>query len=303
MDLTYASLSHIGMKRETNEDRCYPDQNRPDSLLTPEGVHGKGQLFIVADGMGGMVAGEVASQMAVETVVKEFYGARDQVSPGESLILAVKSANFQIFNSACSSQSLKGMGTTATALVVKDGSANIAHIGDSRAYLYRKGRLHQLTEDHSWVAEQVKAGILTEEQARMHPSRYMLARALGTQPHAQVDSVTLSLQPGDTLLLCTDGLTGHVSDRQIAKVIAAHSLPKAICEALITEANQRGGEDNVTVIVIQCEPVTARRRVSTTERIRRGWRFRRRSPKIPYLLLAILLASAILWGASLLYLK
>lgn len=301
MNLTYASLSHIGMQREQNEDRCYPDPNRPNPLLTPELVQRKGQLFIVADGMGGMAAGEVASQMAVETVVKEFYGGSDRIGPGENLVLAVKSANFQIYNYASGSELLNGMGTTTTALVVTDGEAHIAHVGDSRAYLYREGRLRQVTEDHSWVAEQVKAGILTEEQARVHPSRHLLARALGTQPHVQVNTVALSLRPGDLLLLCTDGLTSHLTDRQITKVISANASPRAICETLVAEANQRGGEDNVTVIVIQCEPATARRKVGTTDVIRRGQPFTQRLRQIPYMILAILLAGAILGGAYAVY--
>lgn len=267
MNLTYASLSHIGLKRETNEDRCYPDQNYPDPSLTLDLLRQKGHLFLVADGMGGMAAGEVASQTALDTIIKEFYGMSDQVSQRESLILAVKSANFQIFNVASGSESLTGMGTTATAMVAKDGRADIVHVGDSRAYLYREGRLRQLTDDHSWVAQQVKAGILTAAQALTHPSRHVIVRALGIQPHVEVDSVTLSLQPGDTLLLCTDGLTNHVPDRQIADVISADVSPKAICETLIAEANEGGGEDNITVVVIHCEPVAPRRKGGKTEKI------------------------------------
>ncbi len=301
MNLIYASLSHIGMQRERNEDRCYPDPTRPDPLLTPELVQQKGQLFIIADGMGGMAAGEVASQMAVETIVKEFYGGSDRIGPGENLVLAVKSANFRIYDYASGSELLSGMGTTTTALVVKEGEAYIAHVGDSRAYLYRDGQLRQLTEDHSWVAEQVKARILTEEQARVHPSRHLLARALGTQPHVHVDTITLLLRPGDLLLLCTDGLTRHLTDHQIAKVISTNTSPKAICETLITEANQKGGEDNVTVIVIQCEPMTTRRKAGTTDVIRQGRSFRQWLRKIPYMILAILLAGAILGGAYAVY--
>jgi serine/threonine protein phosphatase PrpC len=299
--IEYASVTHIGVKRDHNEDSCFPDPEGAFAPVSPEVLDVKGQLFIVADGMGGMAAGEVASRMAIETILTEYYSTANQVPPLENLTSAIKTTNFGIFNHSSSAGSLQGMGTTVTALVLQDGRAHIAHVGDSRAYLHREGSLKLLTNDHSWVAEQVRSGVLTLDQAKSHEYRHVLTRALGTHPHVEVDRISLSLVPGDVLLLCTDGLTSLVQDDQIANTLASNDNPRALCEALVTQANQAGGEDNITVVLIQYGARQPGRKASKTEPIAPRRFQPQRLVRIIYLVLGIVVISAIIWyGYSLL---
>jgi serine/threonine protein phosphatase PrpC len=215
----------------------------------PQVLAQKGRLLVVADGMGGHAAGEIASQKAVEEVSRAYYADPnwDLVS---SLAEAIQSANNAIYRQALAQEGASGMGTTVVAAVIRGGSVQIGSVGDSRAYLLRNRTIAQITEDHSWVGEQVRIGTLTPEQAAVHPQSNLLLRALGKEPAARPDFFSGELQPGDTLVLCSDGLIRHVSDAEI--LVAAWPAdvdPDAAAQRLVDLANMRGGSDNVTVVV------------------------------------------------------
>lgn len=222
-----AARSETGPTREHNEDR----------YLAGNGV------LAVADGMGGARAGEVAAQMAVDSL--EAVG-RDAAI--EELADALRRANGDIHNAA-SEPDKSGMGTTATAGVVRGSSLFLAHVGDSRAYLWRDGALEALTDDHSVVAEMVRSGQLTKAEAANHPHRNVITRALGAAPSVEIDTPEQGLLPGDVILICSDGLSGAVSDKQIAATIAAGGGLDAIAERLVSIANESSGADNVTVVM------------------------------------------------------
>jgi protein phosphatase len=225
-----------GRQRRENEDSAY--------------VHAP--LFVVADGMGGAQAGEVASRIAVET----FEQAPESSGPPEArLAQLVRDANHRIHDRSRSEQSRAGMGTTLTAAYLDDARLTIAHVGDSRAYLFRDGELTRLTQDHSLVDELVRQGKLTEEQAAEHPQRSIITRALGPEPEVDVDTWTYPVRAGDLLLLCSDGLTSMISEDRVAEILTeAHSLQRA-ADALIREANEAGGRDNITVVLSRFEEV------------------------------------------------
>ncbi len=240
-----AAQTDRGRHRAGNEDAF---------LLRPDAG-----LFIVADGMGGHAAGEVASHMAVEIASERFLeaappaGAPIQVA--RALAAAVRAANRGIFERSEREPDKKGMGTTITALVlVEDGTGYVlAQVGDSRAYGLREGRLRQLTTDHTWVQEQIALGHLTRGQARVHPFSNIVTRALGTEPTVKADIRRGRCQPGDRLLLCSDGLTAMLGDRAIRDILLAEPAPAAAAAALIAAANDRGGHDNITVVVLAAE--------------------------------------------------
>jgi protein phosphatase len=226
-----AGLTDAGRKRRRNEDAF---------VAQPP-------LFAVADGMGGAQAGEVASRLAA-SVFREFRDA-DELPPEERVSALVQEANRRIYERARSDSESSGMGTTMTAALVAGDGIAIGHVGDSRAYRLRAGRLEQLTDDHSLVADLVRSGRLKPEEADSHPQRSVITRALGTDPKVDVDSFTVEAEPGDVFLLCSDGLTTMVADEEIVDLIErAKSLERAVKD-LVKQANRHGGEDNVTVIL------------------------------------------------------
>jgi len=228
MRVTAAAATDIGLVREGNED----------SYLTEE------PLFAVADGMGGHRGGEVASQLAVETLEKLFkQGAGD-------LPDQVQEANRVVFERSVVDEKVAGMGTTLTAALVEGDRVRVAHVGDSRAYLLRDGNLRLLTEDHTLVHRMVTEGEISQEEAETHPQRSVLTRALGVETVVDVDDDTVQVRPGDRLLLCTDGLTSMVSVQAIEEVLRAVPDPQEAAQRLVRIANEGGGADNTTVVVL-----------------------------------------------------
>lgn len=245
MKIEHASLSDTGRVRENNEDAC--------GVVMPEDevvLKGKGALFIVADGMGGHRGGEIASGIAVKTISERYYSCEDP-DPGAALVTAFADANGAIFGEASADATLLGMGTTCTALSIRDGEAFVGHVGDSRAYLLRDGEIVQITNDHSLVGEMVRSGIISDEDARTHPKRNVITRSLGVQDSVQADSLDtpLALQAGDTFVLCSDGLTSYAEPEDLKKALEVED-PEGACRSLVALANQRGGRDNITVVVV-----------------------------------------------------
>ncbi|RMF63790.1 MAG: Stp1/IreP family PP2C-type Ser/Thr phosphatase [Calditrichaeota bacterium] len=246
LTLSFANGSHVGLKRTSNQDSYGKFPEDSDDLSAPQG-----QLFIVADGMGGHKAGERASQLAVSIIQREYF-AHHTGEIASSLHRAFQAANRQIYDDAQQNPAFEGMGTTCIAMVFKDEHAYIAHVGDSRAYRVTRELVEQLTKDHSQVAEMFRKGILTEMEARTHPERSILTRALGARDEVEIDLITdIPLHAGESYLLCTDGLA-NVTEKEIKRTILSHP-PRKACEKLIQLANDRGGEDNVTVQVIRLE--------------------------------------------------
>ncbi|MGZ4690018.1 MAG: Stp1/IreP family PP2C-type Ser/Thr phosphatase [Acidimicrobiia bacterium] len=232
MKLISGGATDQGQVREANEDGYVVDRRL--------------QLFAVADGMGGHRAGEVASATALEAL-------RAAVASGTGIGDAITSANAAVHGKASDDVELHGMGTTLTAIVPDGNGVLIGHVGDSRAYLLRDGELRQLTTDHSLVEELVREGRLTEEQAAVHPQRSIITRALGVEGNVEVDVYPVALQPGDRLMLCSDGLTTMVRPNDIAAVLRQESDPTRAANLLVDAANAAGGEDNITTIVIDIE--------------------------------------------------
>ena len=210
-------------------------------------------LFIVADGMGGHAAGEVASEMAVMIVMRELAEVRDLEGKDieRRIDEALRRANRAIHDRTITEVDKQGMGTTASVLLVSDKSFLIGQVGDSRVYLLRDGALSQLTKDHSYVQEQVDAGFLTPEQARYHPYSNVITRCVGASPEVEPDIYRGEVKVGDVFLVASDGLTGMVDDRVLARLIGSRATPERKVHALISEANGRGGLDNITAIVVE----------------------------------------------------
>jgi PPM family protein phosphatase len=229
-----------------SSDRGRMREGNEDSFLA------SGTLAAVADGMGGHLAGEVASAAATDELrsLQDGAGWGGERSPGEALKLAVMEANRRIREMAAGDKSLEGMGTTITAVLSDGDVIHLAHVGDSRAYLLRKGELSQLTEDHTLVQELVKQGKLRPEDAKRHPQGSIITRALGVDPEVQVDTATFKIISGDRLLLCTDGLTGVVDQTTIRNVLLRVRDPQQASEKLVALANEQGGPDNITVVVL-----------------------------------------------------
>ncbi len=240
MNLRTAAVSDVGLRRRTNED-CY--------ALAPDLG-----LYLVADGMGGHSAGQVASALAARASVGALRTLVDaSASLTEKLRYLVAAANREILATAQAQPELAGMGTTLVALLAGPERIALAHVGDSRAYLVRGGRIRQLTDDHSLVAELVRRRQITESAARGHPHRHVLTRALGIRRTVEADLAELTPAVGDSFVLCSDGLTGLVHDDEIAKAIETDRSPDAICSSLVDLANDRGGDDNITVLIVRCE--------------------------------------------------
>ena len=250
-DISMASRSEKG-RRATNEDACL--------VLTSDDLGGKlDGLLVVADGMGGRASGAIASGTAVDAIRDVFVSdaGREMLNPEELLARSFQAANDAVYREASSKPELQGMGTTCVVAAIQGGRAFLTHLGDSRAYLLRDGQLRRLTEDHSFVAEKVRGGEITEEQARRSRFRNVITRAVGLEPEAQPEIGGVDLQPGDMLLLCTDGLTIPVSDGEIADILCASSPPwrtEEACNRLVKAALRNGGSDNVTVVVAACGP-------------------------------------------------
>jgi PPM family protein phosphatase len=230
-----AALSHPGRRRRHNEDSY---------VLEPP-------LFAVADGMGGAKAGEIASSLAAAAVQES---AGDGATGEARVAGLIEEANRRVFRRANEDRAVSGMGTTMTVALVEGERVAIGHVGDSRAYLIREGRLEQLTDDHSLVAELVRSGKLTPEEAEAHPQRSVITRALGTESEVDVDTFSVQATPGDLFLLCSDGLTVMVDDDRILAAIEQHrsNLDEA-AKALVNAANKGGGEDNITVVFFELD--------------------------------------------------
>lgn len=253
--ITWAGRTDVGVVRSGNEDNY---------LMLPElGV------FIVADGMGGHAAGEVASEMAVRIVAQELGnpGGKSDPEVAEVMRRAIQRANAAIFERTLTEHDKRGMGTTATLLVLNGPRYLIGQVGDSRAYVLREQRLLQLTKDHSYVQEQVDAGYLTPEQARTHPYSNVITRCVGANSDVVPDIYVGALKPGDKYLLASDGLTGMLEDSDLQDVLRANPEPQAVVDVLITEANRRGGLDNITAIVVRVDAIDERRDDRTTQAV------------------------------------
>jgi serine/threonine protein phosphatase PrpC len=240
MILRTAASSDVGLRRRGNEDRF---------AVVPELG-----LCLVADGMGGHSAGQVASALAAEAVVaslREIAGG--SASATEKLRRAIEDANRAIYAASRQRSEYSGMGTTVVALLAEGGRASLAHVGDSRAYRVRDRLIRQLTDDHSIEGELLRRHEISADDAREHPHRHVLTRALGVRGHVQPDLAELTPEAGDVFVLCSDGLTNHVEDQEIAKLALESPDLDECCEALIALANHRGGEDNSTVVLARFE--------------------------------------------------
>ena len=244
-------LSDVGLTRVHNEDYFEIDP-----------VH---KLYVVADGMGGHSYGEVAAQLAVQAIHRFIERATDKDTTwpiklderlerhSNLLKMAVRNAHDDVLRAISKDGSLHGMGSTVVGLLLVGNTAAVAHVGDSRAYRLRNGKLEQLTQDHTWVHEQVIAGLLSKEQARSHPLKNVVTRALGGESEVVIDVREIQVQAGDLYLLCSDGLTGMLSDADIRERMAASRSLHEACRSLVNEANVRGGLDNVTVVLLEVE--------------------------------------------------
>jgi serine/threonine protein phosphatase PrpC len=251
MKITYKAVSDVGRKRKGNEDSLF--------------VNPEQHLFVVADGMGGHAAGEIASKVAVDAI-NEFvcltggdeeitwpFGLDENISyDGNRLKTAIRYANRKVLEATKEKSEYEGMATTVAAVLVDGEGANLGHVGDSRIYLVRDAKITQLTSDHSWVNEQIQSGVISPDQARTHPLRNVVTRALGGKPDLQVDMQLHKIKSGDILLLCSDGLTTMIPDEDIARLVseAGGDVEKA-AQSLVASANAKGGEDNITVLLLR----------------------------------------------------
>jgi serine/threonine protein phosphatase PrpC len=238
MILRAAASTHVGLRRKANEDRY---------AMAPEIG-----LYLVADGMGGHRAGQVASEMAAEAAIRAaeaLCGA--DVSPAEKLRHAVACANREIYQAALHDPELQGMGTTMVAALATSDRVALAHVGDSRAYMIRSDCIRCLTADHSVVAEMLRRRQISKAAAREHPHRHVLTRALGVRKAIAPDLAELTPQAGDVYLLCSDGLTTHVQDADILDAVLDNDDPQRACDLLVEAANRRGGVDNTTVLIMR----------------------------------------------------
>ncbi|MGQ0647875.1 MAG: Stp1/IreP family PP2C-type Ser/Thr phosphatase [Gemmatimonadaceae bacterium] len=209
-------------------------------------------IFIVADGMGGHAAGEVASEMTVQIISRELHELENLGDSAlERLSSSIQHANRAVYERTIQESDKQGMGTTASVLLVSGDQFLIGQVGDSRVYLLRDGALRQLTKDHSYVQEQVDAGLLTPEQARYHPYSNVITRCVGASDNVEPDTYTGDIRPGDVFLVASDGLTGMVDDRRLQQLLLSRASAGRVVDALIAEANYRGGLDNITAIVVQ----------------------------------------------------
>lgn len=242
LDISVGARTDLGLVRDNNEDKF--EVFEPEE---PEMLAIKGALYAVADGMGGHASGQIASELALKTIVKSYYGdTNDDVS--ESLKTAFQRANTYIYDTSQLIIERNGMGTTCTAFVLRNDTMFMAHVGDSRLYRIRNGQITQVSEDHSWVAEQVKRGSLTKEEAEMSPFRNVITRSLGSVPDVEVDTLSEPIRKDDILILCSDGLSGYTRDDEILDIASSRS-PSVAALKLVDRACSNGGGDNVTVVI------------------------------------------------------
>jgi protein phosphatase len=241
--ITCAARTDVGLIRSGNEDNY---------LMVPE----RG-TFIVADGMGGHAAGEVASEMAVSIIARDlgsFKGLGSEEAAAR-MVQAIRDANAAIYERTLSEHDKRGMGTTATVLVLHANRYLVGQVGDSRGYLLRDGVFHQLTKDHSYVQEQVDAGYLTPEQARTHPYANVITRCVGASGDVTPDLFSGVVRSGDVFLLASDGLTGMLEDDVLAAILRSEGTPEKWVDRLVAEANRRGGLDNITAVIVRVDSV------------------------------------------------
>jgi protein phosphatase len=232
MKYSWATSTNPGLVRDSNEDSVLPDV---------DGTTDESVLVAVADGMGGHAAGEIASRLAIETIA----------ASEEPIVDRIIAANRAVMEAAERRPEQFGMGTTLTAGRFGPGATlHVGHVGDSRLYLFRRGDLLQVTRDHSLVAEYLASGAISAEEAALHPQRNVITRALGIGWSVEVDEHTVNLRPGDRVLICSDGLTSMVDDGAIAGILVEHAAAQPACWALVEAANGAGGEDNITVAVV-----------------------------------------------------
>ena len=237
MPFEIGAVTDVGRRRSGNEDAW-------DVVEIPDGL-----LCVVADGMGGHLAGEVASQLTVQTLRRVFTEEELAAESSRSLEAAIQQANQAIYQAATADPAKQGMGTTIVCALLRPGSAQLANVGDSPAFLVREGQAQRLTQDHSWVAEEIARGALAAEEAEGHPYRHILTRSLGLDDQVEVQLYEpVSLRDGDVLVLCSDGLSEHLRPEDLARLVSHGPAPEA-AQALIELANARGGSDNITVIV------------------------------------------------------
>jgi len=230
-------LTDVGRRRENNQDNLLVDEERA--------------VYAVADGMGGHAAGDVASRIAIQALAETVSEPTAPPEANELLVEAFREGNRRICESVLARGEWRGMGTTIVAFVLRDDRVIIGHVGDSRCYVRRDNELIQLTDDHSWVAEQVRMGLLTHEEAAKHPMRNIVTRAMGNRLELEVDVSEQQALPGDVFLLCSDGLNSMIGDPQIGELLETHRAdPVKACRALIDAANESGGDDNITVVVL-----------------------------------------------------
>lgn len=250
MRITSAGITNVGMKRQNNEDNYL--------------INDEVGVYVCCDGMGGHAGGDYASQIAVTTVEEVLSNIRDEGSADddssedqitqEKLKYAIRLAGKRIYERAQADPEFRGMGTTAVILLFRRGMAYLAHVGDSRGYLVRGGQITQRTEDHSWVNEQIKAGLITAETAKHHRFRNIITRSLGFQEEVEIDTQVLKAEPGDMYLLCSDGLTNLVPEEEIRDMLISKSFQEALRD-LVALANERGGDDNITAVLARVDSV------------------------------------------------
>jgi protein phosphatase len=249
--ITAILRTDTGLVRGHNED--YVSYWEP-SNVEEEQAHG--WLYIVADGVGGADAGEVASELTSDRTIKHYLAHTDEKNWGQRLINAMQAANTELRQYVLERNDNSRMATTMVAAVLQENQAYIGNVGDSRGYLWRNGRIEQITKDQSLVAKLVEEGAITEEEAHFHPRRNVILYSLGSERSPQIDLYEQTLEPGDMLLLCSDGLTRHVADEELAAILS-EDPPDEATSRLIQKANARGGEDNISVAIIRYDGGTA----------------------------------------------
>lgn len=235
--LEAAALTHVGKVRTGNEDSYGHCLNAG--------------VFAVCDGMGGAAAGEIASRIAVDALIERLCAVTSYEDRREAMEESIATANHLVYAQASLHEALRGMGTTLVAVAIQNGHALIGHVGDSRCYLFRKGELIRETNDHSLVDEQVRMGHMTQADAERSPLRNVITRAIGTQKTVEAEIADLPLEPGDMLLLCSDGLTREVPEENIAAILQQPGAVEELCQKLIDAANAAGSHDNVTAVLVR----------------------------------------------------
>ncbi len=235
MDIAVWSQTDIGLKRQTNQDSYLVDKDL--------------KLFVVADGMGGHKGGEVASSIAVKTAHEITKDQRNSSNPLEGLYEVFRESSRRIYQQSLKDSNLEGMGTTMVLALIQNDQIYIANVGDSRAYLFHKPNLWQITEDHSLINEQIRAGLLSEDSIRSFAGKNIITRSVGFEEGVTCDILQRSIEYGDQFLLCSDGLTGMISDEEISSILN-QSQPEEVVNKCVKKAKEHGGEDNITVVYI-----------------------------------------------------